>query len=477
MGQLRHSTIAGGGSTSKAHLDKSKMKPFLIIPVENQVRELDAKLLVAVLAAQEGWTSIIGAKWCIHRQIGRFPPSVYIAKSLTERSMATLRILRLVGHYVIAWDEEAVVRYAPEIYYARRVGPRVFGLIDQIVAWGKDNCDLLYGHPACRRERVRVLGHPRADILRPEMRQLFQDRVGELQREYGDFILVNTNFNGVNAYHDTMNLLYLNQGEWVRGRASFGMPDEVAHGLFHYKQTVFEAFQGLIPAVARAFPDRRIVLRPHPSENHDFWRRLLTGYANVVVRHEGNVVPWLMACGCLIQCGCTTAVEGFLLGTRIVSFTPIEDPRYELRLPNELGTRCRTVDEVIAAIRNPDPDPDPGGARRRLISHYIHGFDNGLASARLIKLLPSRSPYESLTRFPLRLLGIIKAEARNIERHWKRLSGSPRHSVEYHRQRFPRLEISALQEHAERLRQIAGAQHPVEVRRRHEDVFEIRARE
>ena len=452
------------------------MKPFLIIPVENQVRELDAKLLVTVLAAQEGWTSVIGAKWYIHRRIGRFPPSIYIAKSLTERSMWTLRILRLVGHYVIAWDEEAVVHYPPEVYYARRVGPHVFDLIDRLVAWGEDNRDLLYGHPACRRETVQVLGNPRADILRPEMRKLFQDRVDELRREYGDFILFNTNVNHVNGYHDTMNLLYLHQGEWVRGRASLGMPEEFARGLFHYKQAVFEGFQTLIPAVARAFPDRQIVLRPHPSENHDVWRRLLEGYANVSVCHEGNVVPWLMACGCLIQSGCTTGVEGFLLGTRIVSFTPVEDLRYELQLPNELGTRCRTADEVIAAIRDPAADLDPGGARGRLVGRFIHGFDDGLASARLIKLLPRQSPYASLARLPLRLCGVVLAEVPTIVRHCKRLSGSPRYSVDYERQRFPRLEVSALQEQAEQLRRITGAPHPVEVRRLHEDIFEVRAR-
>jgi hypothetical protein len=345
-----------------------------------------------------------------------------------------------------------------------------------LVAWGEDNRDLFHGHPACRREAVRVLGNPRADILRPEMRELFQDRVDELKREHGDFILFNTNVNHVNGFHDSLNLLYQKNGEWVRGHWSLGMPEEFAHGLFHYKRAVFEAFQALIPAVARAFPDRRIVVRPHPSENHDFWRRLLAEYANVSVRHEGNVVPWLIACDCLIHCGCTTAVEGFLLGTRIVSFTPIEDPRCELRLPNDLGTRCRTVDEVIAAIRNPDPDPDPDGARRRLVGRFIHGFDNGLASARLIKLLPSRSPYESLTRIPLRLWGIMKAELRTILWYLKQRSGSPRHSVEYNRQRFPHLEVSALQEKAEQLQKLTGSPHPVEVRRLHEDIFEVRAK-
>ena len=35
-------------------------KPVLLIPVENQVRELDAKLLLACVAAKRDLTSIIG---------------------------------------------------------------------------------------------------------------------------------------------------------------------------------------------------------------------------------------------------------------------------------------------------------------------------------------------------------------------------------------------------------------------------------
>ena len=36
-------------------------RPSLIIPVENQVRELDPKLLLATVAARRGFTSILGS--------------------------------------------------------------------------------------------------------------------------------------------------------------------------------------------------------------------------------------------------------------------------------------------------------------------------------------------------------------------------------------------------------------------------------
>jgi surface carbohydrate biosynthesis protein len=97
-------------------------KPLLILPVENQVRELDAKLLLACIAVEYGYRSIIGFKSRIDSRLGRFAPGIYFAKSLTNRNVKVFRTLRKLGHSIVAWDEESLVHYPPEIYYARRLG-------------------------------------------------------------------------------------------------------------------------------------------------------------------------------------------------------------------------------------------------------------------------------------------------------------------------------------------------------------------
>ncbi|MCD6150189.1 MAG: hypothetical protein J7J70_00820, partial [Deltaproteobacteria bacterium] len=73
------------------------MNRSLIIPVENQVRELDAKLLLACIAARHGFSVIIGSRLEISFRIGAFPPSIYLAKSMTARSLKMFRIMRDLG--------------------------------------------------------------------------------------------------------------------------------------------------------------------------------------------------------------------------------------------------------------------------------------------------------------------------------------------------------------------------------------------
>jgi hypothetical protein len=48
----------------------------LLIPVENQVRELDPKLLLACIAARRGFSSVIGSRREMEMRIDAFPRSI-----------------------------------------------------------------------------------------------------------------------------------------------------------------------------------------------------------------------------------------------------------------------------------------------------------------------------------------------------------------------------------------------------------------
>jgi surface carbohydrate biosynthesis protein len=53
---------------------------------------------------------------------------------------------------------------------------------------------------------IHLTGNPRGDLLRPELRGFYARDIESIRREYGDFILMNTNFKPVNAFYPNMNL-------------------------------------------------------------------------------------------------------------------------------------------------------------------------------------------------------------------------------------------------------------------------------
>jgi len=110
------------------------VKATLLMPVENQVRELDSKLLLACIAAKRGFSSLIGPRREMHIHISSFPRSIYLAKSIPKHSNIIFQIMRKLSHEIVAWDEEALVHPQAETYYRRRVCPVGIGYVSHLFA-------------------------------------------------------------------------------------------------------------------------------------------------------------------------------------------------------------------------------------------------------------------------------------------------------------------------------------------------------
>jgi hypothetical protein len=79
-------------------------KASLIIPVENQVRELDAKILLSCVAAQRGFSCIIGSRLELDFYVASFPRSLYLSKRMTTTSSAAVRMFS-GGSNSLVWSE------------------------------------------------------------------------------------------------------------------------------------------------------------------------------------------------------------------------------------------------------------------------------------------------------------------------------------------------------------------------------------
>ena len=111
----------------------------LLIPVESQVREFDAKLLLACVAAESGFEAIIGSRAHIHQYASRIRGGIYLAKSMRHISKRMFNIINQLGHKIVAWDEESLIRMPDSEYYANRLSPDTFKHIEHLFAWGDND--------------------------------------------------------------------------------------------------------------------------------------------------------------------------------------------------------------------------------------------------------------------------------------------------------------------------------------------------
>ena len=461
-------------------------KPFLIMPVENQVRELDSKLLLACIAARRGISSVIGPRREMHIQITAFPRSIYLAKSIPVHRNVIFKVMRKLGHEIVAWDEEALVHPQAETYYRKRVCPLGIKYASHLFAWGEDNALLWQQYPALPPAMpIHVTGNPRGDLLRSDLRGFYEKDAEELRRTYGHFILINTNFNHVNAFSPELNLFRpdSNPGEAPKfGRAAKGMSREYAEGLRDHKQAIFENFQQLIPALEKAFPRSVIIVRPHPTENQEIYNNIAAQCKRVRVTNEGNVVPWILASQAVIHNGCTTGVEAYVLGVPAISYRPTVNDYYDLgfyRLPNLLSYQCFDLEELqttLEDILTGRIGPPNGDERDTLRNQYLAALYGPLACERMIGVLEEivQGNYE-LSRPPVgdRLTGWSMSAVRTlIKRGKERIPGS-HNRPEFQRHRYPGISFEELRARLSRFQQVLGDSRELKVEQKSQHFFEI----
>ena len=463
-------------------------KPVLLIPVENQVRELDAKLLLACIAAWRGLPSIIGSKRELEAHIVSFPRGIYLAKSMLHGHSNFLKIARKLGHEIVAWDEDALVHLPAETYFSRRLSPVSIGCMSHLFAWGEDNADLWRQYPQLPPGiPIHITGNPRNDLLRPDMQGYYKTEADQIRKTYGDFILINTNFNHVNAFSPIRNLFLPadNPGEKPKfGRAARGMTLEYAEGLRDLKQATFEHFQEMIPALEKAFPDFTIVVRPHQVENPEIYRQIASHYERVHVINEGNVVLWLMACKVLIHNGCTTSVEAFAMGVPAVSYraTINEDYDYDFyRLPNMLSHQCFNFEQLQQTLKKilcGELGVGNGDERRALIDHYLAAQKGPLACEQIVDVLEkAAADLPNLPEPPIgdRLLGGILATKRRVWRWFKLRMRDSTRSLAHQKKKYPEVPLGEVRARVARFQQVLGGHDRLNVEQICRSLFRISA--
>jgi surface carbohydrate biosynthesis protein len=457
----------------------------LIIPVENQVRELDAKILLACVAAERGFSVIIGSRAFVHFEVASVPRGVYLAKSMRSLSNSMFRILRLLGHEIVAWEEEALVHPPPDTYFTLRLSPTTIRNVSHVFAWGQENVDLLRQYPELPANMpIHITGNPRGDILRPEMRPYFDTEVERLRNLYGDFILINTNFTDVNPFIPNIGLFLPAKGpgeESRLGQAGIGMSRQFAEGLWDHKQAILEDFQQLIPALEQAFPDLTIIVRPHPSENFKIYNDLAARCERVKVTNEGNVIPWLLAAKTMVHNGCTTGLEAYVLGVPAISYLATFNEYYDYEfqgLPTKLSHQCFSFEELertLTQILAGELDVAEGEERKALIDYYLAAQNGRLACERIVDVLeesgygkkqPPASPIGTYVQGWA--LTKLKAAVTNLN---MRRPGPNR--LAYHNHRFPEISVAEIEQKVARFGQLLNRFNTIRVEQHSKHLFRI----
>lgn len=414
----------------------------LYLPMETKARELHAKVLLAGTAAEAGMPVLLGHIKEVKRELEYLPPGIVAYKSVAGRFSEQFRRMRHLGHRIVAWDEEGLVYSDPATYLAQRVSADAFQQVERFFAWGDRQAGhIRAGYPGFS-DRIVPSGSPRFDILRAEYRHLFDAECARLRSRFGGFILINTNFSACNHFHGPGAA----QRVWrLQGRVRKPGDEEMVRRLTAHKCALLAAFREMLPFLSRRYPERKIVLRPHPSENQETWMESARGLDNVVVCFEGAVAPWLLASEVLVHNGCTTGIEAFALDRPVVAYRPCVSDEFDPVLPNAVSETANSLEQLGQALDGILADPAASRGRQaeheRLALEYVANLSGPAAVDRIVGELralavagadPERRLTNGITRLARRAWHRLKPAAQPYRKP----------DAAYQEQKFPGLESS-----------------------------------
>ena len=445
-----------------------------MIPVETQVREMDAKLLLGCLAAERGFPVIIGSRAFLHFRTDSVPRGIYLAKSLRALSIRMFDILRKLGHEIVAWDEEGLLREADPEYYRWRLSPVTMRQISHLIAWGPDDAQTFRNYPGYHGVPIHITGNPRVDLMRPELREFYRPEIEAIHERFGNFVMVNTNFSKVNHFYPELSeLKKAIAAEGTSKANSFDI------GKGRHKLALFRHFQEMLSPLCETLSDCNVVVRPHPAENHGPWLSIAERYGNLHVANDGNIIPWLIAAQALIANGCTTQVEAAMLDTPTVSYQPVMAEEFDFELPNSLGRRVVSLNELcimVHAMVKGELGPLDYFARRKILDPHIAALDGPLAAERIVQVLEAegygkRQPPASSMKDHIQ--GRVQNNFRTMVKRVNMRRPGHRNNLAYHAHRFPDISAEEIEKKVARLGKLLNRFETIKVIQLSKHIFRI----
>jgi hypothetical protein len=162
---------------------------------------------------------------------------------------------------------------------------------------------------------------------------------------------------------------------------------------FNYISELYNEFITSIHSLQPHEQEFNIVIRPHPSENHETYRRIFRNYDNVFVKYSGDVRSWIAGSAVVVHNSCTTGIESALMDHPVIAFRPVQNKTYDKELPNlvseEVYNREDLSDRILYYVEN-DVDYSMNEDQRQELKRYFHNVDT-VAAELIAKKIDSLS--------------------------------------------------------------------------------------
>tara|TARA_B100001057_G_scaffold500981_1_gene619438 strand:+ start:5129 stop:6517 length:1389 start_codon:yes stop_codon:yes gene_type:complete len=369
------------------------MKKRIYLLIEILKREIDARLYFASIASDLNYSVVIGHKGVLWERLKYLRPGLVIFKSIGPRNTKMMNLLKKYGHQVAAYDEEMFINYDVKDAVERRIYPNSMKELDYFFSWGEEDKNTIIKKFPSFRNKIFSTGNPRVDILKDKNNKVFKEEAEKIKSKYGNFILFTSSFSKINENLPQERIGHV-FNMVAMGKDIHSRELEVARNWRALLQNDLEYFIKFIQDFDKNFPNKKLIVRPHPAENEKFWFGLTKNLKNVITVSDNlSTNAWILASDLLIGHNDTTIIEASFLNKPVLNFIPCKDyPSVEYNVLKNFTKTVRSIEELNSIIKNENfDDYFVKNVNEDNLSIFLKNFPNNQCSVKnIISVIKSR---------------------------------------------------------------------------------------
>ena len=317
----------------------------IYLHVEISARELDAKLLLAVLAASKGNEVLISSIGFIINGLktGVLSPGIFYTKSLTPSKTKIDRHQKIIdrGSKITSIDEEAGIDMDDYDQFAiDRYSDLTIEQASIVFGWGSNDTNSLKKIYIKNSHKIYKTGSPRMDLWKSFFFDYWSKPKGMPAKS---FLLVSSNMlcTDNRPFHEDIKL-HSNAGYFQRN------PNLFKRFFYSWAEDYKKLYEFIeaIKYLAKNNNGYDIVLRPHPRDNINTWKVFLQDIPNVHIISEDSITAWVKNAFAIMHNGCTTSIEATISGKPVLTYSPFQ-MEYDHKLANSLGYNIKSKEELL----------------------------------------------------------------------------------------------------------------------------------
>lgn len=286
-------------------------KPTVYIPIEIKNRELNSQILLGALATESGFNVYIGTHHSIHQLIRnkKDKAGLFLDKGGLSNEWASIK--RKV-EFLTVLDQELSPILTESNKIRDLLPTRFLGenekLLDIVYVVGN-----AYFDEALKffNSSVKIVnsGWPRIDLWTAPFSGSYSDTSASIKKKYGQFLLFSSDFGTTSESQLKTQIELITSSKSTEHERNYYVKSNTIAALSDFNKTI---------EILREWDNDasipQIIVRPHPADNFNGWKKSLQGLKKTRVVHEGEINSWVEASIGVIHRGCTTALHAFILG-------------------------------------------------------------------------------------------------------------------------------------------------------------------